>query len=103
MSASCELAPVIWRSSLVSRITRPSRPVAPITKTRINSLFVLEFPVVGDVGMVVLQPAFVFRVVVAVGHVNQRGRLRSQRLVAVTSARRYQEFPRLTHGPGNRM
>src|SRR5258708_32511095 len=84
-------------ASPASKSTRPSRPVAPITKARIASLFVLEFPVVGDVGMVVLKSPFVLGVVIAVSHINQLGRLRSQHLVSVTNARRNQYSPRLMY------
>src|SRR5258708_17829333 len=102
MSASCEPAPVTCKPLPASRSTRPSRPVAPITKTRMPSLFVLEFPVGGDLGMVVLQTPFVLGIVVTVDNIDQLRRLSSHPLVAGTNARAHHYFPRLIHAGAER-
>src|SRR6266566_5874756 len=103
MSTSREPTPVTWSPSHSLSKILPSRPVAPMIKTRIATLSVLSFPVVSDVRVIVRKPALVLRVVIAIREVNQLGRLRAQRFVSVSNAWWNQDFPRPEHSDIHRV
>src|SRR6266436_431794 len=95
MSTSRDPTPVRLFSSHSCSRALPSRPVAPITKTRMLILFVLSFPIVSNIRMIVREPALVLRVVIAVGEVDQLRGLGAKDFVPVTNSRRNQDFPGL--------
>ena len=55
----------------------------------------LNFPVVGDVRMIVGEAQFIGGVVMAIGEIHELNRLDPESFVAVRDARRYQDFPGL--------
>src|SRR6266581_6151523 len=103
MSTSREPTPVTWSPSHSLSKLLPSMPAAPLIKPRIATLFVLSFPVVSDVRVIVRKPALVLRVVIAIREVNQLGRLSAQRFVSVSNARWNQDFPRPEHSDIHRV
>src|SRR6266852_5810573 len=97
MSTSREPTLVICSPFHASTKALPRRPVAPIIRTLMATLFVMDLPIVADVGVIVGKSTLVLRVVIAIREVDLLGRLSAQRFVSVSNPWWNQDFPRSEH------